>query len=48
MSASLAGELVPRGRQPLAVTTPGREELDEGHAAADLALEGVLVQELDV
>lgn len=42
----LGGELVPRGRQSLAVAAPGREELDDGHAASDRALEGVFVQEL--
>ena len=41
----LAGQLVPGGRQPLAVAAPRGEELDKGDAAPDLVLEAVLVEE---
>ena len=41
----LAGQLVPGGRQPLAVAAPRGKELDEGDAAPDLVFEAVLVEE---
>jgi hypothetical protein len=40
----LRGQLLPDGREPLAVAAPRRKELDQRHAALDGVLQGAIHQ----